>query len=73
MEDQINNHAIDYAWALSCVGLQMKVPEWWWEGCNGTQFYSGVIIKYNGVNGRWLLLLNDEHYSKRWCMRWDAV
>ena len=51
----------------------MKVADWWWEGCNGTQCYPGVIIEYDGVNGRWLLLLNDKRYPKRWSMRWDAV
>ena len=32
-----------------------------------------MIIEYDGVNGRWKLLLNDEHHPKRWLMRWDAV
>ena len=65
MEDQLDNHAIDHAWALSYVGMQMKIPDWWWEGYNGTQCNPGVIIKYEGCNGRWLLLLDDERYPKR--------
>ena len=73
MEDQINNYGIDHTWVLSYINMRMKVADWWWEGCNGTQCYPGMIIKYDGVNGRWLLLLDDGRYPKRWSMRWDAV
>ena len=55
--------------AVSYINMQIKGAVWWWEGCNGTQCYPGVIIKYNGVNGRWLLLLDDERYPKHWSMR----
>ena len=51
----------------------MKVADLCWEGCNGTQYYPGVIIEYDGVNGRWLLLLDDKCYPEHWSMRWDDM
>ena len=33
--DIIDDKAIDLCWARSYVGMQMSVPDWWWEGCKG--------------------------------------
>ena len=41
------DQAIDLRWARSYVGMQMNVPEYWWDGCHGRQNYPGTIVKHN--------------------------
>ena len=67
------DQAIDLRWARSYVGMQMNVPEYWWDGCNGRQKYPSTIVEYNTPLSKWMLLLDDEDYRKSYPMRWDAV
>ena len=67
------DQAIDLRWARSYVGMQMNVPEYWWDGCYGRQKYPGTIVIYNTPLGKWMLLLDDPDYRKNYPMRWDAI
>jgi hypothetical protein len=39
--------AIDHKWALSLVGLRLKIPERWWNGLTGNTLYAGQISDIN--------------------------
>ena len=41
------DEAIDFPWACSYVGMQMDIPEYWWDECYGRQKYPGTIVKFN--------------------------
>ena len=41
---------IDAEWADSLIGLPMAVPEYWWEGLNGSELYHGKIIGTHSNN-----------------------
>ena len=34
---------IDEEWAATLIGLMMRVPDNWWDGCTGSQLYEGWI------------------------------
>ena len=67
------DEAIDLHWAHSYVGMQMNVPEYWWDGCHGRQKYPGTIVEYNTPSGKWMLLLDDQDYRENYPMRWDTI
>lgn len=68
-----DDQAIDLCWAQTYVGMQMSVPDCWWEGCNGQKNYPGTIDKYNPSTGKWMLQLDDSNYHKTYPMKWGAV
>jgi hypothetical protein len=49
---------ISVEWAESLVGLSMKVPEYWWDGCNGYKHHDGKIDSFDIDSQKWNLLLD---------------
>ena len=35
--------SVDKEWAVKLIGLRMRVPGIWWDGCTGSQRYEGWI------------------------------
>jgi hypothetical protein len=64
---------IDEEWASSLVGLQVKVPEYWWPGYSGKKLCSGRIssIDMNNSAGTYFMFRTDE--GPFYPMRYDAV
>ncbi|OEU10958.1 hypothetical protein FRACYDRAFT_246059 [Fragilariopsis cylindrus CCMP1102] len=64
---------ISLEWAKSLVGLSMKVPDYWWDGCKGYRLNDGVIDSYDIVEQKWNLLLNSRDDNDRYLMNYTAV
>ncbi|OEU11447.1 hypothetical protein FRACYDRAFT_245186 [Fragilariopsis cylindrus CCMP1102] len=64
---------ISLEWAKSLVGLSMKVPDYWWDGCKGYRLNDGVIDSYDSVEQKWNLLLNSRDDNDRYLMNYTAV
>ena len=67
---------IDQKWALSLVGLRLKVPEYWWPNYFGSTLYAGRIaaVDFSDKAERYFLLtLDNEEDNNLYPMRYDAV
>ena len=64
---------ISVEWAKSLVGLSMKVPEYWWDGCKGYRLHDGVIDSYDIAKQKWNLLLNSRDDDDLYPMAYSAV
>ena len=51
---------IDLEWALSLVGLPVKIPDNWWVGYTGSYLHDGKIVAFDVVNQKWLIELDDQ-------------
>jgi hypothetical protein len=49
-KDQHNHKSSSTVWAKSLVGLSMKVPGYWWDGCNTYKLHDGTIDSFDVVN-----------------------
>ena len=67
--------SIDPEWAESLVGLRMKVPERWWDGCTGNTLFHGEItaIDFTDDAERYFKFRPDSEKAKLYPMRYDAV
>jgi hypothetical protein len=50
---------ISTVWAKSLIGLSMKVPDYWWDGCNGYKSHDGKIDSFDIQTQKWSLILDD--------------
>ncbi|KAL3773343.1 hypothetical protein ACHAW5_010020 [Stephanodiscus triporus] len=66
---------IDQEWALSLVGLRLKVPEKWWNGYTGNTLYAGQIAAVNFSDNAkpFMFELDNEENDESYRMRYDAV
>ncbi|OEU06835.1 hypothetical protein FRACYDRAFT_252945 [Fragilariopsis cylindrus CCMP1102] len=64
---------ISLEWVESLVGLSMKVPEYWWQGCKGYRLHEGVIVSFSEAKQRWNLLLNSRDDNDLYLMNYTAV
>ena len=66
---------IDREWADSLIGLPMAVPEYWWNGYNGSTPCLGAIvaIDYDAKKENYFLLEVDDTPGVQYPMRYDAV
>ena len=64
---------IDRRWVESLVGLRLKVPGIWWNGCTDKTLYAGRIarINFSDETERYFILTLDTGGS--YPMRYDAV
>jgi hypothetical protein len=62
---------ISTVWAESLIGLSMKVPDYWWDGCNGYKLHDGKIDSFDIQTQKWNLILDarDEPFP----LAYDAV
>jgi hypothetical protein len=64
---------ISTVWAESLIGLYMKVPDYWWDGCNGYKLYDGKIDSFDIQTQRWNLILDARDEPFPFLMAYDAV
>jgi hypothetical protein len=64
---------INVEWAKSLIGLSMKVPDNWWNGCNGYNLHGGKIGSFNISTQKWNLLLDSKDEPFSYLMAYDAV
>jgi len=64
---------ISLEWAESLIGLPMKVPAYWWDGCNGYKLHDGVIQSFDIVSQKWNLLLDSRDDDDLYLMAYEAV
>ena len=64
---------ISLEWAESLIGLPMKVPAYWWDGCNGYKLHNGVIDSFDIVSQKWNLLLDSRDDDDLYLMAYEAV
>jgi hypothetical protein len=64
---------ISVEWAESLIGLSMKVPEYWWDGCNGYKLHDGRIDSFDIDNQKWNLLLDARDEDLPYLMAYSAV
>ena len=66
---------IDREWAESLVGLQLQVPEHWWDGCSGNLLFPGKIASFDSSaeKERFFNLELEEELGAYYPMRYDAV
>jgi hypothetical protein len=65
---------ISTVWAESLVvGLSMKVPGYWWDGCKSYKLHDGTIDSFDVVNQKWNLMLDDTREPFPFLMAYDAV
>ena len=64
---------ISVEWAKSLVGLSMKVPDYWWDGCKGYKLNDGVIDSYCEISQRWNLLLDTKEDDALYLMAYEAI
>jgi hypothetical protein len=64
---------ISVEWAESLVGLSMKVPEYWWDGCNGYKLHDGKIVSFDITTQKWNLLLDSRDEDLPYLMAYSAV
>ncbi|OEU06161.1 hypothetical protein FRACYDRAFT_256066 [Fragilariopsis cylindrus CCMP1102] len=64
---------ISVEWAKSLVGLSMKVPDYWWDGCKGYKLNDGVIDSYCQISQRWNLLLDTKEDDALYLMAYEAI
>ncbi|OEU07069.1 hypothetical protein FRACYDRAFT_252180 [Fragilariopsis cylindrus CCMP1102] len=64
---------ISVEWAKSLVGLSMKVPDYWWDGCKGYRLHDGVIDSYCEISQRWNLLLDTKEDDALYLMAYEAI
>jgi hypothetical protein len=38
---------ISTVWAESLIGLSMKGPDYWWDGCNGYKLHDGKVDSFD--------------------------
>ena len=66
----------DPEWAQSVVGLRLKVPDWWWNGCNGRTLHpakvTGVVLDDDN-QCYFRFKLNDKGDPRPWPIRYDAL
>ena len=65
--------AIDQNWALSLVGLRLKIPEVWWNGCTGNTLYAGRISAINVSDHRQRYFMLEMDTGEEYPVRYDAV
>jgi hypothetical protein len=51
----------------------MKVPEYWWDGCNGYKLHDGKIDSSDIDNQKWNLLLDARDEDLPYLMAYSAV
>ena len=64
---------ISSEWAETLVGLSMKVPDYWWDGCKGYRLHDGVIDSYCEISQRWNLLLDTKEDDALYLMAYEAI
>ena len=64
---------INTEWAESLIGLSMKVPEYWWVGCNGYKLHDGKIESFDIDSQKWNLLLDARDEPFPYLMAYEAV
>jgi hypothetical protein len=63
----------DQKWASSLVGLRLKVPEHWWNGCTGNTLYAGRISAINVSDHRQRYFTLEMDTGEEYPVRYDAV
>ncbi|KAL3822157.1 LOW QUALITY PROTEIN: hypothetical protein ACHAXA_011702, partial [Cyclostephanos tholiformis] len=64
---------IDQKWAQTLVGLRMKVPGNWWNGCNDKALYAGRIASINFSDDTKCYFILELDTGETYPMRYDAV
>jgi hypothetical protein len=64
---------ISVEWVESLIGLSMKVPEYWWGGCNGYKLHDGKIDSFDIDTHKWNLLLDARNEDLPYLMAYNAV
>ena len=67
--------SIDPEWAASLVGLRMKVPKRWWDGCTGNKLFHGEVTAIDFTDGaeRYFKFRLDSEKGSSYPMRYDAI
>jgi hypothetical protein len=61
-------------WAKLLIGLSMKVPENWWQGCKGFKLFDGKIYSFDIRAQKWNLLLDSRDDDDiMYLMAYEAV
>ena len=64
---------INIEWAESLIGLSMKVPDHWWDGCRGYNLHDGKIESFDIDSQKWNLLLDSRDEPFPYLIAYDAV
>jgi hypothetical protein len=64
---------ISKVWAESLIGLSMKVPEYWWQGCKGYKLHDGRIDSFDIQTQKWNLIVDDRNEPLLFLMAYDTV
>jgi hypothetical protein len=64
---------INTVWAESLVGLSMKVPGYWWDGCKSYKLHDGTIDSFDISSQKRNLMLDDRREPFPFLMAYDAV
>ena len=63
---------IDTEWAISLIGMRMKVPDNWWNRCKGRNLHDGKISSYKESTQKWMLVIDSEP-DNEYGMAYQAV
>ena len=63
---------IDTEWAISLIGMRMKVPDNWWNRCKGRNLHDGKISSYKESAQKWMLVIDSEP-DNEYGMAYQAV
>ena len=64
---------IDKEWAESIIGLRLKVPDHWWNNCNGRDLNDGKIVSFDEAQQRWGFVCDSEPDEVPYQMTYEAV
>jgi hypothetical protein len=64
---------ISTVWAESLIELSMKVPGYWWDGCNDYKLHDGKLDSFDIQTQKWNLILDDRNEPFPFIMAYDAV
>jgi hypothetical protein len=65
---------ISTEWAQSLIiGLSMKVPDYWWDGCKSHKLHDGKIDSFDICSQEWNLLLDSRDDPFPFLMAYEAV
>jgi hypothetical protein len=64
---------ISVEWAESLIGLSIKVPSYWWDGCNSYKLHDGKIDSFDISEQKWNLILDARDEPDPYLMAYSAV
>ena len=64
---------LDKEWAGLIIGLRLKVPDQWWNNCNGRDLHNGKIASFDEGNQKWNFVCDSEPDEKPYLMAYGDI